>query len=443
MNEESIPEKPIPASITNIQNVNWAGSIPVILSLSPSSLSSPTAPRPLHKMIRRMTYIHLALEEEVLQLFEYAPVTMGGSVVVREEPPDNEDEQALDEMKKDEQSDSKLDDDGDNSTPIEPEQETTTTTEVKETKPMPPKRNNYPPCWFEDEITGEPLRWHLFVGVLYDSIKGRSLLSQSSRIGFTTDTAAPSTLPWRLRVHFTAYPTTLLPLEIPPSIESATDKETKNSQISSVMGKVFRNSLKQALFMQYSSAKVAMSVTKKSHEKMWDAILSTNFTLYHEVNVNLQVGVTSSCVSEPVPVTSGAAMTKDAKSNVPELIPVRVMFNDNPPLQRPCRAFLDANAANEESYSEIDTEDNEKTLDNLVKHLSTCSIRPHTTLGDVLLSWLPHYFEKNIAEGVVPAPSVYYCIQGIQSSLSCPILDLWRSLCHPDHFLYIIVVTKV
>lgn len=24
----------------------------------------------------------------------------------------------------------------------------------------------YPICWFEDEDTGKPLRWHLFAGVL-------------------------------------------------------------------------------------------------------------------------------------------------------------------------------------------------------------------------------------------------------------------------------------
>lgn len=62
-----------------------------------------------------------------------------------------------------------------------------------------------------------------------------------------------------------------------------------------------------------------MSITKSSHEKMWDAILSTNYTLYHEVNMNLQMGLTSS-LDEP-------STDKDADSNVAELILMRVMLN--------------------------------------------------------------------------------------------------------------------
>jgi hypothetical protein len=70
---------------SRIQAANWAGSIPVILTLAPSSLSSPTLPPPIHVLVHN--YLHLALEEAVRKLHEFAPMTIffrGG--IVRNEP---------------------------------------------------------------------------------------------------------------------------------------------------------------------------------------------------------------------------------------------------------------------------------------------------------------------------------------------------------------------
>lgn len=415
-------------------------------------------------MIPRMSYLHLALVEEVFQLFEYAPASgiasalSGSAVTIREEPPDDDDSPTSNELTSDKDTQ-----DGGIGTLNKSDTGTETTHPMlQEAKSeIIGKQANYPTCWFEDEATGEPLRWHLFVGVLYDSMKGRAILHHSSKIGFSSEAVPPYLLPWKLRVHFTAYPTELLPFDVgiqntiitkrferdANSGENEIRKDTckdinNNSQISSLIGGIFRNSLKQALFMQYSSSKVAMSIAKKSHEQMWNSILSTNFTSYHEVNINLQVGITTSSVTEPCNATI-SSVSKDPNSHVPELIPVRVMLNSNPPMQKPCRAFCEK-ADNNEQINDLgrSTED-QKTLDTLVKHLSSCNIRPFTTLGDILVSWLPQYFEKNSANEIVPRPSVFYCIQGIQPRMSCPILDLWKSLCHPDHFLYVLVVTKV
>eukprot|EP00804_Cyclotella_cryptica_P028312 CCRYP_013181-RA/>CCRYP_013181-RA protein AED:0.10 eAED:0.10 QI:0/-1/0/1/-1/1/1/0/411 len=410
-------------------------------------------------MIPRMSYLHLALSEEVLQLFEFAPASgmasamSGNAVTIREEPPDDDDSRMSDGLTS---GQDKPDAGIGTLTKDDPGKETSHSI-IKETKSESPiKQSNYPKCWFEDEATGEPLRWHLFVGVLYDSMKGRAILHQSSKIGFSSESIPPHLLPWKLKVHFTAYPTTLLPLDVgmrnnatpmrPESDATSSDNEkskdtckdiTQNSQISSVIGGIFRNSLKQALFMQYSSSKMAMSMTKKIHEKMWNSILSTNFTCYHEVNIQLQVGIATSSGSD-----SSSSVSKDPNSGVPELIPVRVMLNRNSPMQKPCRAFCEKDDSGEQVHDVGGSTDDEKTLDTLVKHLSTCNIRPFTALGDVLLSWLPLCFEKNSANEIVPRPFVFCCIQGIQPSMSCPMLDLWKSLCHPDHFLYIIVVTK-
>jgi hypothetical protein len=411
-----------------------------------------------------MSYLHLALVEEVFELFEYAPASgmasalSGNAVTIREELPDDNDSPTSNGLT----SDQDTRDGGIGTLTKNDTGKETNHSVLKETKSeITGKQSYYPTCWFEDEATGEPLRWHLFVGVLYDSMKGRAILHQSSKIRFSSESIPPYLLPWKLRVHFTAYPTTLLPFDVgtqnkilPKRIESdanSSENENRkntckdvnnNSQISSLIGGIFRNSLKQALFMQYSSSKVAMSIAKKSHEKMWNSILSTNFTSYHEVNINLQVGITTSSVSEPCNATI-SSVSKDPNSGVPELIPVRVMLNRNPPMQKPCRAFCEKDDNDEQVNYVGRSTDDEKTLDTLVKHLSSFNSRQFTTLGDVLVSWLPQYFEKNSANEIVPRPSVFYCIQGIQPRMSCPILDLWKSLCHPDHFLYVVVVTKV
>ena len=377
----------------------------------------------------------MVLCEEVMQLFEYAPATLNTKgVLVAEEPLD--DDKSVDETAAaagDDKSDEKDNPENDKT---EQETETQSKTETKSVQ----LRRSYPTCWFEDEESGEPLRWHLFVGVLYDSMEGRAIVQHSSRAAFTSESVAPNLLPWRIRVHFSAYPATLLPFEIlnmPSSKMDATSDTNQEvspaNQISTTIGRIFRNSLKQALFMQYSSSKVAMSITKSSHEKIWDAMLTTNYTLYNEVNGNLQMGI------------SNETDEKIKEDKVPELIPVRLMLNNDSPMQKPCRAYRVQDKVKKEfevkTNNDDETED-EKTLDKLVDKLTTCSITPQTTLGDLLVSWLPEYFERDSDDAIASKSSVQYFIQGIEPNFSCSLLDLWRALCHPDHFLYIVVVTK-
>jgi len=56
-----------------LRSMNWAGSIPIILSLAPSSLSSPTMPPPIHRMVSRMTFLHLGLSDAVIRFYKFAP----------------------------------------------------------------------------------------------------------------------------------------------------------------------------------------------------------------------------------------------------------------------------------------------------------------------------------------------------------------------------------
>jgi hypothetical protein len=411
---EDNTDAPIPASNTSIQNANWSGSIPVVLSLATTSLSSPSTPRPIHKMISRATYLHVGLHEEVMNLSGYAPATAGLSSTFSgmavEEPPDSPTESGGGVESRGNCDGS--DDDAGKEAPSCPPQS-------KGSK----SSNDYPECWFEDEVSGIPLRWHLFVGILYDLMKGKANLS--SWKGPYSEHIQDSFLPWRIRVHFTSYPyDRLLPLDDgspPRKVENANnDVGESHRRIAAIVGRLFRNSLKQALFMQYGSSKVAMQINKHSHEKIWEAVKMSNFAAYHDVNVELQSGISS----RPMNSQSTA---QDDRIDPLQLIPVRLMLNERPAIQNPVKHRKD----NKESM---------RRPRELLETLGSCQALPYTTLGDFLSNCLPNHFVTDPATGW--ATSIYYCIQGVQPSMKCAMVDLWRALSHPDHFLYVIVVTE-
>lgn len=233
--------------VSSIRSTNWSGSVPIVLSLAPTSLSSPSMPASIHVLVPRNTFLHVGLQNAVMHLHKFAPVSFPN--IIRSEP----DPGASEEGK---------------------QRSSSTTTSSKDTV--------YPVCWFQDEDTQFALRWHLFVGVLWDM-------------------KATKSIPWKIRLHFTQYPSSqILPLE--------------NCVLTTIEHN-FMNSLKQALFLQYGSSKVAMSMTKQTHERVWDSIVTSNYQLYQQVNDDLQ-------------------QTNESSMNI---LPVRLMVDSKPPIQRPCR----------------------------------------------------------------------------------------------------------
>lgn len=225
----------------------------------------------------------------------------------------------------------------------------------------------YPVCWFEDEETKMAVRWHLFAGILFDL-------------------KPEKTLPWKLKLHLNNYPSSqILPLEHPV--------------LSSVQAS-FKHSLKQAMTVASSNSRTAMNVTKESHGMLWEAVTTANYPLYQRVDL-----------------VSTAA-------NSPAAIPVRVLVNANPPVQR-----------------RVDG-----------------AISTTTSLGWLLQEWLPEHFfastssssntdsittdESQKRTGATPGPTVKcWRVSGIEPSLTTSILDLWKHCAQPDHFLYIVVLT--
>jgi autophagy-related protein 5 len=228
-----------------------------------------------------------------------------------------------------------------------PGEETEEDTESNQRRPQP-TTDEYPVCWFEDEDTQIALRWHLFAGCLWD-MKGK-----------------PKSLPWKIRLHFTQYPSSqILPLE---------------GDVMTGVQRSYKNALKQALFLQHGTAKVALGLNKQSHEQIWDAIIHHNYKLFQHVNEDIYGG-----------------------SN---FLPVRVFIDARPPIQR------------------------------------RVSFSHDLKLGCLLVDWAPTLFRKSDEVSEPTSSDIIWAVQGLQIPLESKLVDIWSALCHPDHFLYIIVVSR-
>ena len=318
---------------------NWAGSVAVVLTLAANSNSSPSSPPPIHVMIPRHSFIHIALEDAVRRLHQFAPPTFVGFAggLRRQEP------EAGSLFREEEEDD---DDNGEQKLKGEQSSADRKTLSLKKEE----ENASYPVCWFEDEDTQTALRWHLFAGVLFD-------LKQQPEI------------PWRIRLHFTAYPTSqILPLE-------------NDGNVLHQVRSVFKNSLKQAMCLHYGNSKPALNLTKESHGKIWDALRTANYHLYKQAHTNLP---------------------KQSSTRVP----VRVLLNSGAPVQKPCLGS------------------------------------DHSTLAAVLHAAVPEYFDEHGPKDGDES-LVEWRVAGLSKPpLEVPVQNYWVNLSHPDHFLYIIVLTN-
>ena len=262
-----------------VRSCNWNGAIPCQLTLAPTSLGTTTMPHPIHVMLNRATFLHVGLKDAILRLHKFAPATISFSGMKWTEPGPQD-------------NNSGNDDDGDGDE--EKESKETANDKHEQKKKDATKTPQFPVCWLEDEETQIPLRWQIFAGVLFDMLTTTSTQSQ-------THPSQQVALPWKIRLHFTNYPSFLLPLE--------------QDQVWKTVERSFKNSLKQALFLQYGNSKIAMNMSKQIHQRLWDSVVSSNYKLYQQINADLQV----------------------AEKQSAQLIPIRLYLDSKPPLQRPCR----------------------------------------------------------------------------------------------------------
>jgi Autophagy protein Apg5 len=275
-----------------IQQEYWDGLIPIQLSLAPTSVSSsPTGglPPPVHVLVSRCTFLHVALESAVRRFHPYAPSIFLTQLSIQEpDIGDSNHEKFL------------LDGDaGDAEAGAAPAAPTTTRSSTATDSSLQPEAypsQRYPICWFEDEETKLAVRWHLFVGVLFDMLHPETEESRRKRRTLSSSSStSSSSLPWKLKLHFNNYPSSqLLPLE-------------EENVLSSVQFS-FRSAWKQALTILTGNSKCAMQMTKESHGLVWEAIASGDCELYHRVDLSTMTAVA---------------------------IPIRVLVGrTNPPLQK-------------------------------------------------------------------------------------------------------------
>ena len=320
---------------------NWAGSVPVVLTLAANSNSSPTLPPPIHVLVPRHAFLHVALQDAIRRLHRFAPPTFFGPVGLKRQEPE------AGSMYKDEDDEN---DDGDGVEHNNNRHDASKEPKILAmTKQQQEEATPFPVCWFEDEDSQTALRWHLFAGVLFD-LKPRN------------------DLPWKIRLHFTAYPSSqILPLE------------NNEDDVLHQVRAVFKNSLKQAMCLHYGNSKPALNLSKESHGKIWDSLQNANYNLYKQAHTNLP---------------------KQSSTRVP----VRVLVDAGPPIQKPC---LGAD---------------------------------HLTLGTVLHTAAPDQFDS---DATAKETVLEWRIAGLSNPpLDTPIQHYWVNLAHPDHFLYIIVLTK-
>jgi hypothetical protein len=273
-----------------IQQEYWDGLIPIQLSLAPTSVvssCSPTTggtllPRPVHVLVSRTTFLHVALESAVRRFHPFAPDIFLSRMSIQE--PDAG--VAAEDRHERRLADRPGSDDDDDTA-------TAGTRTTKAPADSPPKYSPLPPypvCWFEDEETKLPLRWHFFVGVLFDLLHPETESRQRKRR--MSSSSSSSSLPWKIRLHLTNYPTSqLLPLEE-----------------ENVLGSVqfsFRNAWKQALTILTGSSRCAMQMTKESHGLVWKAIATGDCGLYHRVDVTTATTTGSEAGGIPIRLLVG------------------------------------------------------------------------------------------------------------------------------------------
>jgi autophagy-related protein 5 len=314
----------------------------------------------------------LGLQQAVIRLHKFAPPTFSFPRRVVEEPDpggahDDDDDDDTEENKDKNKGPSSETEKGHGAEKQE---------EATKLPPPPPVEAApaYPVCWFEDEGTELPLRWQLFAGILWDSHQ-----QQRNNNNNNNNNSDLVQIPWKIRLHFTSYPSSQL-LEL----EGA-------SGVLTTIERSFKDSLKQALVLQHGNNKTALNMTKQSHQRLWDSIVTSKYSVYKPIQENIQ-----------------------ATSNL-ALIPIRVLIGSSskPLIQKRC---------------------DDQSL----------------TLGQLLQLWIPQHFVRVEEEDdattlkyIQPKlPDTQCRVSGIVPPLSALVVDLWRTLCHPDNFLYISVVTQ-
>jgi hypothetical protein len=141
-----------------------------------------------------------------------------------------------------------------------------------------------------------------------------------------------------------------------------------------------------------------MQVSKQAHDNLWGSAISrSNYVKFSEF------------CNDYMPTNERLSF-----------IPVRVYVDNRPSIQKPCNV-----------------------------HLSNDTHKKPLSLKYLLQEWLPDLFDiknnivlKENSDNKSSSSVVRWKVQGIEIPLDMALIDVWRNLCSPDLFLYIIVSTS-
>ncbi|KAF2749257.1 autophagy protein-like protein 5 [Sporormia fimetaria CBS 119925] len=113
-----------------------------------------------------------------------------------------------------------------------------------------------------------PLKWHYPLGLLYDLYSGTEPHPGEGR---KEDAEQPG-LPWRLRVHFSDYPTEQL---------------IKLDAAGKHLHDLYINGVKEADYLRNGTGKTIMSLNKDDSTQLWESVKQHNFSLFNPINHKL------------------------------------------------------------------------------------------------------------------------------------------------------------
>jgi autophagy-related protein 5 len=133
-------------------------------------------------------------------------------------------------------------------------------------------------AWFSsDDDKGVPLFWHYPIGLLYDL--------REFRPSYPT--------PWRLTIHFSSFPTALLPLF---NHMDANDCATMD-----VLPSVYFSVMKQADYLRNGTGKIMNNLSRTEQLQLWEALCTKNYEKFWQVNEKI-IGSGLSAEGKRVPL---------------------------------------------------------------------------------------------------------------------------------------------
>ncbi|CAE6392403.1 unnamed protein product [Rhizoctonia solani] len=187
--------------------------------------------------------------------------------------------------------------------------------------------------WFEEAETGQPMRWHWPLGLLYDHCQGaRSLAAhrdpQSSMNLTWTTGPKPRAVPLKLILHLASAPTEKLLLG--PGVDACKA--------------AFMGQLKEGDFVRWGNTKRVTALRKADQDGIWDGVKDHNFDDFWKIAGKIFPTTSApsaqsaamphhSSTSLHRPSSTGVEPSEQNAAHAVRSIPMRVILPDGPVLQ--------------------------------------------------------------------------------------------------------------